>query len=348
MQEAMLYKKIGDKRVRCTLCAHGCVIAEGKFGVCKVRQNIEGTLYTRVYGRTISQNVDPLEKKPLYHFLPGAKAYSIATPGCNFQCRWCQNWEISQVLRETHLIAGRAASPEEVVDSALQTGSRAIAYTYTEPTIFFEYAYHIALLAHLAGLANVYVTNGYMSPEMLETIHPYLDAANVDLKAFRKKTYHRYVGAGLKPVLENLKTMKRMGIWVEVTTLVIPGLNDSPEELRDIAQFIITELGHDTPWHISRFFPGYKMNDRPPTPVKTLRQARSIGLAEGLHHVYLGNVGEETNTYCHQCRRLLIQRRGYWVTENHIKDGLCPDCDTAVAGVWTNPIHLADRDLSAR
>lgn len=348
MQEAMFYENIGDNRVRCNLCAHGCVIAEGKFGVCKVRHNLEGTLYTRVYGRTISQHVDPIEKKPLYHFLPGAKAFSIATAGCNFQCRWCQNWEISQMLRESHLIAGRAVSPEEIVDSAMQTGCEAIAYTYTEPTIFFEYAYHIALLAHLVGLANVYVTNGYMGHEMLEISHPYLDAANVDLKSFRKKTYQHYIKAGLKPVLENLKTMKRLGIWVEVTTLVIPGLNDSQDELRDIAQFIVTDLGPDTPWHISRFFPGYKMKDRQPTPLKTLQQARSIGLAEGLHYVYLGNVGEDANTYCQQCKRLLIRRQGYWVTENHIKDGRCADCGTSVAGVWISRKPPAVRNLFAR
>ena len=333
-QEAVLYEKIGDGRVRCNLCAHRCVITEGKSGVCRVRQNIGGTLYTRVYGRAVSQNVDPIEKKPLYHFLPGANAYSIATPGCNFKCDWCQNWEISQMPRESHFYAGREASPERIVSSALQTGCQAIAYTYTEPTIFFEYAYHIALLARLEGIANVFVTNGYMTTEMLETFHPHLDAANVDLKAFRKKTYHRYVGAGLQPVLDNLKTMKRLGIWVEVTTLVIAGLNDSPEELRDCARFIAQELGTEVPWHISRFFPGYKMTDRPPTPVRTLRRARDIGLEEGLRYVYLGNVAEDSNTRCHKCGRLLIRRRGYWVTENNIREGCCPDCGTPIAGVW--------------
>lgn len=341
LTKAMCYEELDKSRVRCSLCAHGCVIGDGKLGVCRVRQNIGGTLYTRVYNRTISQNVDPMEKKPLYHFLPGAKVYSIATAGCNFQCRWCQNWEISQMPRESHLIPGRQASPEQIVESALQTGSLAIAYTYTEPTVFFEYSYHITLLACLEGLANIYVTNGYMSAEMLEIVHPYLDAANVDLKAFRKRTYHRYVGAGLKPVLDNLKIMKSLGIWVEVTTLVIPGLNDDPSELRDIAQFIVQELGPDVPWHISRFFPGYKMTDRPPTPVKTLRKARTIGLAEGLRYVYLGNVADDANTCCHFCGRLLIQRRGYWIAVNHLKQGLCPDCKTPVAGVWADQMDVA-------
>jgi len=334
MHEAMLYEKIAGTRVRCHLCAHHCVISEGKKGVCRVRENRRGFLYTLVYGRTISQNVDPVEKKPLYHFYPGSLAYSIATPGCNFRCQWCQNWQISQMPRERDLIAGREASPEQIVARTLDTGCRNISYTYTEPTVFFEYAYHIALLASLDGLANIFVTNGYMSKAMLESFHPYLDAANVDLKAFRKETYLRYVGAGLQPVLDNLKLMKRLGIWLEVTTLVIPDLNDDPAELRDAARFIARELGADTPWHISRFFPGYKMTDRPPTPIETLHKAREIGLEEGLRYVYLGNVAEESNTICHHCGRILIRREGYWIAENHIREGACPACGTPVAGVW--------------
>jgi pyruvate formate lyase activating enzyme len=273
MLEAMLYEKIAGNRVRCHLCAHHCVIADGKRGVCQVRENRGGILYTLVYGSTISQHVDPVEKKPLYHFCPDSLAYSIATPGCNFHCQWCQNWQISQMPRERDLIASREATSEQIVASALESGSRSIAYTYTEPTIFFEYAFDIAQLAHKAGLANIFVTNGYMSTEMLEAFHPYLDAANVDLKAFRKETYLRYVGAGLQPVLDNLKLMKRLGIWIEVTTLVIPNLNDDPSELRDVARFIVQELGANTPWHISRFFPGYKMTDRSPTPIQKLYKA---------------------------------------------------------------------------
>lgn len=242
--------------------------------------------------------------------------------------------------RKQDLISGYEASPEKIIKSALDTGSHSIAYTYTEPTIFFEYAFDIARLAHKANLANIYVTNGYMSQEMLEAFHPYLDAANVDLKAFRKETYHRYVGAGLQPVLDNLKRMKELGIWLEVTTLVIPDLNDDPAELRDTARFIALELGVDTPWHISRFFPGYKMNDRPLTPLSTLLNAREIGLGEGLRYVYLGNVTNESNTTCHHCGRVLIRRHEYWIAENHIREGVCPSCGTPVPGVWSGKRFL--------
>lgn len=333
MKEAMLYEKLSDNRARCFLCAHRCVVAEGKLGVCQVRKNVDGVLYSLVFGRTISQNVDPVEKKPLYHFYPGSRAYSIATPGCNFRCQWCQNADIAHMPRERGLIAGYEASPREIVAQARATQSRSIAYTYTEPTIFFEYAYAIARLAHEAGLANIYVTNGYMTAEMLEAFHPHLDAANVDLKAFRKRTYNRHIGGGLAPVLESMRTMKRLGVWLEVTTLLIPGLNDEPAELRDIATFLAGELGPQTPWHISRFFPTYQMTDRPPTPVETLQRAQEIGLDAGLRYVYLGNVAGESSTACHHCGRSLIRRRGYRIAENQVRGGRCPRCGTRVAGV---------------
>jgi len=322
------------------------VIAGGKRGVCQVRENRDGTLYTLVYGRTIAQHVDPVEKKPLLHFYPGSTAYSIATPGCNFRCQWCQNADISQIVRERRpalLLLGEKASPEEIVAAAQRAGCRSIAYTYTEPTIFFEYSYDTARLAHETGLANVYVTNGYMTEEMLETFTPpksgeehdsYLDAANVDLKAFRDETYRKYVGARLQPVLDSLKTMKRLSVWVEVTTLVIPGINDDPAELRDAARFVAEELGVETPWHISRFFPSYEMTAVPPTPVATLRRAREIGLEAGLRYVYVGNVPGEANTLCHGCGRLLIRRSGYWILEKNVRpDGSCPDCGAPVDGV---------------
>jgi len=334
MKEAMLYEKLSDNKVRCNLCAHHCVIADGKQGVCLVRENRGGTLHTLVYGRTITQHVDPVEKKPLLHFHPGTTAYSIATPGCNFRCRWCQNWEISQMVRERHLISGQEASPEQIVAAAQRAGCRSIAYTYTEPTIFFEYAYDTARLAHEAGLANIYVTNGYMTEEMLETFHPHLDAANVDLKAFCDETYRKYVGARLQPVLDAMKVMKRLSIWLEVTTLVIPGINDDDGELKDAADFVADELGVETPWHISRFFPAYKMTDVPSTPVETLNRAREIGLEAGLRYVYVGNVPGEANTVCHECGKMLIRRSGYWILENHVQpDGRCPNCGTPVAGV---------------
>ena len=341
MKEAMLFERLEKNRVRCNLCAHHCVIAEGKRGACKVRENRNGTLYTLVYGRNIAEHIDPIEKKPLFHFYPGSTAYSIATPGCNFRCQWCQNWEISQMPREQHLVAGRIASPEQIVAAAQRAGCQSIAYTYTEPTIFFEYAYDTARLAHAAGLANLYITNGYMTVEMLETFHPYLDAANVDLKAFRKKTYHHYVGASLQPVLDSMKAMKRLGIWLEVTTLVIPGINDDSAELRDAAQFIANELGADTPWHISRFFPAYKMTDVPPTPLATLQRARQIGLETGLRYVYVGNIPDDRgqDTFCPECGRLLIRRQGYLSAENQIREGRCPTCGTSIAGVWTEDLQ---------
>ena len=334
MKEAMLYEKLEDGRVRCHLCAHQCLINDGRKGICQVRENREGTLYTLVYGRTISRNVDPIEKKPLFHFYPGSSAYSIATPGCNFRCRWCQNWEISQMPRERHLISGDEATPEQIVAAAQKTGCRSIAYTYTEPTVFFEYSFETARLAHAAGLANVYVTNGYMSAEMLETFRPYLDAANVDLKSFRDRTYRKYVGARLQPVLETMKKMKALGIWLEVTTLVIPGINDDRAELKDGADFVSRELGADTPWHISRFFPHYKMQEAVPTPLETLYQAKQIGIEAGLRYVYVGNVSDAANTVCPGCNRVIVERYGFSVVANRLdSNGCCSYCGTVIAGV---------------
>lgn len=334
IKEAMLYEKLDDQKVRCNLCGHRCVVPEGKLGVCGVRQNVDGALQTLVYGSAISQNVDPIEKKPLYHFYPGTGSFSVATVGCNFQCKWCQNWQIAHAPRHEGLIKVADTSPEELVAAAQNANCKSIAYTYTEPTIFFEYAYDTAKLAHEAGIANVYVTNGYMTTEMLDAFHPYLDAANVDLKAFRKKTYHKYVGAGIQPVLDSLKKMKELGIWVEVTTLVIPEINDDPAELLDTAVFIARELGVDTPWHLSRFFPHYQMPNVPATPISALRQAQEIGQEAGLRYVYMGNVQEDSNTHCHACDELLIQRQGYRIAVNKIQDGKCPACGVEVAGVW--------------
>ena len=334
MKEAMLYEKLAGERVHCHLCAHECKIDEGRKGVCQVRENRRGTLYTLVYGRTIAKHVDPVEKKPLLHFYPGSRAYSVATPGCNFRCQWCQNAEISQMPRERHLVAGTEASPQDVVSSAVQNRCRSIAYTYTEPTVFFEYSYDIARTAHGEGLANIYVTNGFMTEKMLETFDPLLDAANVDLKAFRDETYREYVGGRLQPVLDSLRKMKDLGIWVEVTTLVIPDLNDDREELRDIASFVADELGPETPWHISRFRPAYEMRDRPPTPLTRLQEARDIGEAEGLRHVYVGNVPGEANTVCHACGETLIRRSGYRIVDNLVAEGsVCHNCGTTVDGV---------------
>ncbi len=335
-KEAILYQKEKDGKVKCNLCAHRCSIAEGKQGICQVRENRGGTLYTLVYGRTIAQHVDPIEKKPLYHFYPGSSAYSIATAGCNVRCQWCQNWDISQMPRERGLIVGEKASPQQIVDAAKRSGCRSIAYTYTEPTIFSEYAYDIARLAHDAGIANVYVTNGYMTAEMLDMFKPYLDAANVDLKAFSDKTYRKYVGARLQPILDTMIKMKELDIWLEVTTLVIPGINDSPKELRDAARFIVKELGPSTPWHISAFHASYEMMDVPSTPLSTLRQARQIGQEEGLHYIYIGNVAQELaqDTLCPSCGTVLVGRRGYYVSGHRVEDSRCPQCGITIAGVW--------------
>jgi pyruvate formate lyase activating enzyme len=334
MKEAQLYQTLDGERVICNLCEHKCIISEGKLGVCNVRVNNGGKLYTLVYGELISQHVDPVEKKPLFHFYPGSKAYSIATVGCNFRCQWCQNWEIAHMPRERGNILGKASQPEQVIKDVIGSRSQSIAYTYTEPTIFFEYTYDIARLAKQYDIANIYVTNGYMTSEMLGMIGPYLDAANVDLKAFKETTYKRLVGARLQPVLDRLIEMKELGIWIEVTTLVIPGINDELSELKQIACFISKELGPETPWHLSRFFPHYKMGNIPPTPINTLHTGKEIGESEGLHYVYLGNVDGEANTMCHKCKKVLVRRRGYWLPENNIQNDCCPSCGTSVSGVW--------------
>jgi pyruvate formate lyase activating enzyme len=278
--------------------------------------------------------VDPVEKKPLFHFLPGTRTYSIATVGCNFRCLFCQNADISQMPRETKRIMGNEFPPEQVVLSARESGCRSISYTYTEPTIFFEYAYETANLARASDMKNIFVTNGYMTPEALDVIQPYLDAANVDLKAFSNDFYKEQCGAKLKPVLESLKKLKSMGVWLEVTTLVIPGLNDSDGELADIANYI-AELGVETPWHVSRFHPTYMLTNVPSTPVATLKRARDIGMEAGLHYVYTGNVpgNQGEKTLCHHCGRVLIDRFGFSIGEYVIVKGRCPDCQTPVAGV---------------
>jgi len=340
MKEALLYDKLDEARVRCKLCAHRCRISLGQRGVCQVRENREGTLYSLVYGELIAQAVDPIEKKPLFHFFPGSRSFSIATSGCNFRCLFCQNADISQRPRDQGKMEGRQVAAEAVIDAAKRYGCRSISYTYTEPTIFFEYAFDVARLAHGSRLANVYVTNGYMTPEMLEMMTNssgtgLMDAANVDLKSFRDEFYRQQCGATLQPVLDSLKMMKKHRVWVEVTTLVIPTLNDSDVELREIADFIVKELGPETPWHVSRFHPTYRLLDRPPTPASTVRRAREIGLAAGLRYVYEGNVpgtgGEDT--LCPGCRHAVIRRSGFDVLRHEAQGGRCPHCGAKIDGV---------------
>ncbi|MGC8849316.1 MAG: AmmeMemoRadiSam system radical SAM enzyme [Candidatus Bathyarchaeia archaeon] len=335
LMEARFYDVTGDKLVKCNLCSHRCVIQPSKKGVCAVRENRDGRLYTLVYGRLIARAVDPVEKKPLFHFYPGSKAYSIATVGCNFRCKNCQNYDISQLPRETSRVVGDRIAPEEVVEDAKRHGCRSIAYTYTEPTIFYEYAYDVAKLASREGIKNIFVTNGYITEEALRGIKPYLDAANIDLKSFNDSFYRRICGARLEPVLEAIKLYRELGIWIEITTLIIPGLNDSEEELRRIASFIKEELDPGVPWHVSRFYPMYMLLDLPQTPLETIHKARRIGLEAGLHYVYEGNVpGEGEHTICPGCGETLIKRVGYHVLENKLMDSSCPRCGLKVEGHW--------------
>ncbi|MFP4226586.1 MAG: AmmeMemoRadiSam system radical SAM enzyme, partial [Desulfobacterales bacterium] len=309
---------------------------DGRRGICNIRENRGGVLRTRVYDRIIARHVDPIEKKPLFHFFPGTSAYSIGTAGCNFRCRFCQNADIAHMASDHQgRIAGSRATPEGMVAEARAAGCKSIAYTYTEPTVFFELALDTAKLAHQRGLKNIFVTNGYMSEQALEMICPYLDAANVDLKAFSEDFYKSMCGARLLPVMETLRQMKTLDIFIEVTTLIIPGLNDDPAELEKLAGFIASDLGSDTPWHVSRFHPCYQLTDRPPTPVQTLLQARQIGIDAGLKYVYTGNAPGEAGecTYCYHCGSRLIDRRGFLVSENRIYRNQCPDCGAIIHGV---------------
>ncbi|MDD2234982.1 MAG: AmmeMemoRadiSam system radical SAM enzyme [Desulfitobacteriaceae bacterium] len=290
MKEAILYLKLDDNKVNCAVCNQRCIIAEGKKGICGVRENHQGSLYTLNYGKTIAANIDPIEKKPLYHFLPKTKIYSFAAEGCNFRCPWCQNWEISQRSKPNKPVEGIEISPEEHVKRTLAYSCLSIAYTYSEPTIYVEYALDTMKLAREEGLKNVWVSNGYMSRETLDTIVPYLDAANIDFKGPNDGIYEEYCGGKAEPIMENLKYLCKAEVHVEITTLVIPGINDKPEQLDKIAQFIAWELGPEVPWHVSRFFPAWKMNNTPVTPVEILTTARSMGQKAGLKYIHLGNV----------------------------------------------------------
>jgi pyruvate formate lyase activating enzyme len=335
MKEAMFYEAMSDNTVRCNLCNHRCKIRDGKSGICGVRENRGGKLMSLVYGKVIAEHIDPIEKKPLFHFLPGSKAFSIGTVGCNFRCKFCQNFDISQYPREHGgEIIGRDRTPAQIVASARESGCETIAYTYTEPTIFYEFALDTAVLAREAGVKNVFVSNGYMSPEAARHIAPYLDAANIDIKAFTDAFYKTMCGARLEPVLETIRLLKALGVWVETTTLIIPGLNDGDEELRNIARFI-KGVGAEIPWHVTQFYPTYELLDKPRTPVSTLRRARDIGKEEGLHYVYEGNVPGEggENTYCHSCGALLIERYGLELIRNRLQNGTCPECGSGIKGV---------------
>ncbi|MEW6008758.1 MAG: AmmeMemoRadiSam system radical SAM enzyme [Candidatus Omnitrophota bacterium] len=333
IKEAMLYERLEADRVHCFLCSHHCKISPSQFGICAVRKNEAGSLKTLVYAEAIAAAIDPIEKKPLYHFFPGSTSFSIATVGCNFRCGFCQNWQISQANKKKNGSLGYELIPEEVVRQAKSSGSKSISYTYTEPTIFFEYAFDTSQIAKKQGIYNNFVTNGYMTKEALETVYPFLDAANVDLKSFSEDFYKKICGARLAPVLDSIRLMRKFDIWVEITTLIVPGLNDSEDELKKIAEFIAS-VGIEIPWHVSRFHPDYKITDNKPTPIQTLRLAKSIGEAAGLRYVYMGNVFEGNNTYCYNCKGLLIERQGLSITKVLLQEGKCPTCKSTIDGVF--------------
>lgn len=331
---ALLAETFEDGSVRCNACAMRCLIRPERVGICGVRENREGTLVSTVYGRAVAVGVDPIEKKPLFHVAPGATAYSIATVGCPFHCTFCQNWEIAQAPRLGLDLPTRHLPPTRVVEEAITARARAIAYTYVEPTVFLEYALDTAREAKANGLLNVFVTDGYATPEAIDLLRPVLDAANVDLKSFDDAFYRKLCGARLAPVLEALKAYRAAGVWVEVTTLVIPGHNDDEGELRALTGWIATELGPETPWHVSRFFPAHRMADVPPTPLETLRRAAEIGFEAGLAHVYVGNAPqlEMEDTHCAGCGRVLIERHGYRIIDRLGPGAACPGCGRVLAG----------------
>jgi len=335
VKTAMFQTAREQKKVECGLCSHRCIIPPGKRGICAVRENNDGVLYSLVYDKIIATHVDPIEKKPLFHVLPGSASFSIATPGCNFRCKHCQNSDISQLPHDRGgMILGEQIAPDALVASALKLHCTSISYTYTEPTIYFELAYDTAQLAKKAGLKNIFVTNGYITPEALREIAPFLDAANIDLKGFRDEFYRTVCGAKLQPVLDAIKLYRELGIWAEITTLIIPGYNDAEEDLRGIARFI-RSVGDDVPWHVSRFHPTYKLLDSNATPQSTLRRAREIGLAEGLHYVYEGNIpGEGEDTVCPKCGAVVLKRMGYRVISSAVSAGKCMRCGSEISGVW--------------
>ena len=336
MKRAMFYEEADDNKVVCGLCNHHCHIKDGRRGICGVRENQGGRLYSLVYGKLVSENADPVEKKPLFHFQAGSQSYSISTVGCNFRCLHCQNFQISQYpqMHEGDIF-GTNRTPETVVEAAHRAGCRSISYTYVEPTVFYEFAYDCAVLARKKDLKNIFVSNGYMTPDVTRHLAKVLDGINIDIKAFTDDFYKKICKAKLQPVLDNVKLMHELGVWVEVTTLIIPGLNDSSDDLKGIARFI-KSVDRAIPWHVTAFYPTYQMTDRPPTPSSSLRKARDIGLAEGLRFVYEGNIPGEggENTYCPACGMELISRFGFSIRHNRIQNGRCPECGEPIQGVW--------------
>jgi pyruvate formate lyase activating enzyme len=347
---ALLAMPEQDGAVRCVACAHRCLIRPGRQGICHVRENVDGRLVTHVYARAVAANPDPIEKKPLFHFYPGSVAFSVAAQGCNMHCLHCQNFAISQAPRAGVSLPTFELSPHQILAAAHRHRARSVAYTYTEPTVFLEWVLDSARLVHEAGLANVLVTNGYETTETLDLLAPVIDAANVDLKSFDDAFYRRICGARLAPVLDTLVGMRARGIWIEVTTLLIPGLNDDPGRIAALARWIASELGPETPWHVSRFFPNYQLENLPPTPVATIECAVEIGRDEGLRHVYSGNVGGiDDDTICAGCGATLIRRRGYSAAPGPaLAGGRCGRCGHVLAGIGLTEFGAPDPVGAAR
>ena len=333
--EARWYEKIPDKRVKCKLCPRECLVDDRERGYCGVRENWDGIYYTLVHSNPCTYQVDPIEKKPLFHFLPGTTAFSLATVGCNVDCQFCQNWQISQIRPEQ--AENMDLPPRQVAQFARDSGTPSIAYTYTEPVVFAEYMYDSAVEGNKLGLKSVMISNGYIQEASMRECAKVLSAVKIDLKAFSEKYYQEIVTGELKPVLNTLVLLRKLNIWTEIVYLVLPTLNDSDREFRDLARWLKTELGNDVPIHFTRFHPQYKMQNLPPTPVKTLERAREISLSEGLHFVYVGNIPGHSgeHTYCPKCNTIIIQRKGFWILENRIKNGKCPDCNTLIPGIWS-------------
>ncbi|UCG30301.1 MAG: AmmeMemoRadiSam system radical SAM enzyme [candidate division WOR-3 bacterium] len=333
-KKALYYKRLSNRRVQCTLCPRACIVSDGERGFCRVRENRGGEYYTLVHSNPCAVHIDPIEKKPLFHFRPGTAALSIATAGCNFTCKNCQNYDISQARPDDTV--NIRLSPGDVVDLALKYETPTIAYTYTEPTVFYEYMLETSKIAHRKGVLNIYHSNGYISQEALAVLAQHLDGANVDLKGFSDSFYREVTGGTLKPVLESLKILKKCGVWVEITNLVIPTKNDSDNMIEELCQWVKSELGRETPVHFSRFYPQYKMQNLPPTPVETLKKAAEIAYSSGLDYVYIGNVPgiAEENTNCPKCGKVLVGRTGYHVHSYELDSGCCRYCRTEIAGRW--------------
>lgn len=320
--------------VQCQLCPKGCVIRPGQSGECRIRVNIDGRLTAVTYGHPCTMHVDPMEKKPLFHVLPGTDILSLATVGCNLHCKNCQNWEISQENPEN--ATAEEVPPEMLPRLAKEHNCRSVAYTYTDPVVYYEYALDGCIQVREAGLRNVLVTAAYINQEPWKKLLKHVDAAKIDMKSMSESFYRDICGATLRPVLDAAVTAKSMGVWIEPTNLVIPTLNDSDDDFRKMAKWIVENLGRETPLHLSRFFPNYQMRNLPPTPAETLSRARDIATAEGLYHVYIGNIslpGAE-DTYCPSCKKLLVERRGYEVLQNNITGNKCPACNTEIPGIW--------------